>query len=167
MALTLVDTAGSASANTYVSIDTAGTYFSERLHASTWVSASLENRKAALIWATRILDYSVDWVGKLKASTQALRWPRTGVYTKDSVAVSTTSIPVFVVYATCELAVQLVASNRFSDADSKGYRQMKVGDLYLEIDKWDRPQVLSKAVWWWISDYGVPVSGQKRILERC
>lgn len=167
MALTLVDTAGSASANTYVSIDTAVTYFSERLHTSTWLAASLENRKAALIWATRVLDYSVDWVGKAKTSTQALRWPRSGVYTQDSVAVSSSAIPVFVVYATCELAAQLVDGNRFADVGSKGYRQMKVGDLYLEINKWDRPQILSKAVWWWISNYGVPVSGQKRILERC
>ena len=167
MSLTLVDTAGSASANTYASIDTASTYFSERLHNSTWLAASLEDRKAALIWATRVLDYSVDWVGTAMVSTQALRWPRSGVYTPDSVTVDTTAIPDFIVYATCELAAQLLVSDRFADADTKGYRQMKVGDLYLEIDKWDRPQVLSKAVWWYISNYGVAISGQKRILERC
>jgi len=167
MALTLIDTAGSASANTYVSIADAGTYFEERLHSSTWTSASIESRKAALIWATRILDASVDWVGSIKSTDQALRWPRSGVYTADNINIDDDIVPSFVKYATCELAKQLISSDRFADSDTKGYEWIELGGLQIKIDKYDRPQVLSKAVWWYIAEYATPKVGTPRVLERC
>jgi hypothetical protein len=167
MSITLDDTVGGASSNTYVSIADADTYFEERLHSSVWTAASIDTKKAALVWATRILDRSVEWVGTIKTTTQALRWPRSGVYTSDYVSISSTIVPEFVKYAVCELAKQLISSDKFADHDTKGYKWMQVGGLQIQIDKYDRPQVLSKAVWWYIMEYASSKVSQRRILERC
>ena len=57
-------TVGGIASNSYVSLEDANTYFSTRLHAETWTSASDADKEAALITATNIIDWYHIKVGK-------------------------------------------------------------------------------------------------------
>lgn len=64
------------------------------------------DREAALRKATRYLDntYYNRWQGEKKSQTQALCWPRSEVYDRDDLEISSTTIPAAIMNVTCELA---------------------------------------------------------------
>ena len=128
MPITLVATAGSASANTYVTLADANTYFEGHAFAATWDAETDANKNIALAHATRILD-RIAWAGikgstSSSALTQALAFPRRWVPTLEYGAapeyisadfIDTSvgyydedTIPTPIVRATCELALELV-----------------------------------------------------------
>lgn len=75
--MTLVTTAGSASADSYATLAAADAYFAAR-GVTTWTGADAV-KEAALRKATTYLDnaYRTRWVGLTVTVTQALAWPRT------------------------------------------------------------------------------------------
>lgn len=80
MPLVLVDTAGSASANTYSSLADAETYMLARPFSAAWTAAADAVKNQALVFATMLLDRA-RWQGtkgitSTGALTQALAWPR-------------------------------------------------------------------------------------------
>lgn len=130
MPLVLVDTAGSASANTYVSLANAETYMLARPFSAAWAAASSTDavKNQALVFATQLLD-RLKWAGAkgittTGALTQALAWPRRWAPTLEADAdpqfISTdfidtsiafydsTTVPAPIVSATVELAVALI-----------------------------------------------------------
>jgi hypothetical protein len=85
VAITIVATSGSATANSYVTETEAIARAATRLNLpSTWVSVSgstcTETEKAALIEAQRELT-TLPWIAGRTTSTQALAWPR--AYAED------------------------------------------------------------------------------------
>ena len=102
MAIVLNSTAGSASANSYMSLADADTYLEAHLEAETWSAIDDERKKAALIGATRELD-SLIWVGRRSTEFQSLAWPRIYVYDHDAYQV--TGVPAKIAAATAELAI--------------------------------------------------------------
>lgn len=113
MAVTIVATVGSASANSFVTLAEAATYAEARLNASTWeTSATTDNKNRALVEATRELSALV-WQGKRTDSTQALSWPRQVTVDPDNPSLTyfaSTVIPTRVKDATCELALAFIKS---------------------------------------------------------
>lgn len=128
MAITLVDTAGDASANTYASLTTATAYFAARPFSTAWTSASVDDQSAALAFATTLLD-NLRWKGAKgstanSALTQALAWPRHWAPTLEADAneefvaeyfidlsvtyFSSLTIPTPIVRATCEIALEIL-----------------------------------------------------------
>ena len=114
MALTIVATAGSASANSYVTEAEVIAYVASRLNPTDWITTSgatcTETEKTALIEATRDLS-TLAWLGWRTDDTQALAWPREDVANPDSSTgfdYATTIVPQRVKDATCELAVQFI-----------------------------------------------------------
>lgn len=116
MAITIVATAGSASANSFVTEAEAIAYVATRLNASAWTTVTgatcTETEKAALIESTRELS-AMGWKGQRTDSTQILSWPRQWVENPDSPNgawdfYASTDIPQRVKDATCELALQFV-----------------------------------------------------------
>ena len=84
MATLVVETgAGLTTSNSYATQDTADTYHEMRLHVTDWTGASDDDKGAALMWSTRLLDEFIDWNGSIVVDGQALRWPREGVITPD------------------------------------------------------------------------------------
>lgn len=80
MALTLVTTVGSASANSYCTKAEADTFAETLFPASAgngWHGASADDQLRALVSAARQLDQE-RFVGDRVDATQALEWPRTG-----------------------------------------------------------------------------------------
>ena len=109
MAVTVVETVGSASANAFVSVAEADAYLEARLNSSAW--AGTEPKKQAIIEATRELS-AINWQGYRVDTTQALSWPRYNAPNPDSTSClevfATTVIPQRIKDATCELALEFL-----------------------------------------------------------
>lgn len=116
MAITIVATVGSASANSFVTEAEQIAYMATRLNASSWTTTSgatcTETEKAAMVEATRELS-AFRWLGQRVDDTQSLAWPRGWVPNPDNPVgtwnyYSTTIIPQRVKDATAELAFQFL-----------------------------------------------------------
>lgn len=115
MTVTLVATAGSGSANSYLSVAAADTIAATMLGTLAWASATTDNKSRALITATRGLDLLV-YVGTRASDVQALAWPRSDVQ-KDGVLLDSTTIPEALQYATFDLAEALLAKPTLLKSD--------------------------------------------------
>lgn len=110
MAVTIVATAGSATANSYVTLAQADSYMESRLNASSWDDATEDNQNRALVEATRELDVLM-YGGRKATDTQALQWPRDNAVDPDSPNAwlfENTEIPQRLKDAQCELAFQFI-----------------------------------------------------------
>jgi hypothetical protein len=76
MTVTITATAGSSSANSYLTVAAADALANDYLGTLAWSSATTDNKGRALIMSTRYLD-QLSWVGTRASTTQALAWPRT------------------------------------------------------------------------------------------
>jgi len=166
MALTLIATVEGATSNSYCTQAEGTTYHESHLYASDWTNATSGNKDITLVWATRLLDIQMEWVGSKKTTTQSLRWPRYGVIDQDGQSVATTAIPQFLINATAEYGRLLIASNRTGDADSYGIKRLKAGELEIDFDKYDRIPVMPVSVFEMLKPYGVRSSRLTRLLSR-
>ena len=111
MAVTIVATVGSASANSFVTLAEAATYMEARLNATSWEStATTDQKNRALVEATRELSARV-WLGERTDTTQALSWPREWVVNPDSPTsdyYDNNVVPQRLKDATCELAFEFI-----------------------------------------------------------
>lgn len=168
MAVTLIATAGADNANTYCDLAAADAYFSDlRLHDAEWASASIEDRSTALAWATRLLDEICNWKGVLATETQALRWPRSHVYDPDANLVDNTIIPAWLAHATAEFAFRLLQEDRTAESgrDLIGFEKLKVGPIYMQIDKYTCKPVLPPAVWSMVRFYATRYGKMKTLVR--
>ncbi len=157
--MALIATAGAVDANSYATLAEATAYHAQTLNAATWTTASDVNKEIALQWATRLLDEQVDWAGDIVTETQALRWPRAGVYTPDRMLLSSTVIPNFLKQATAELAKQLLASDRTAESSSVGIAELTMDVVRIVFDKSETKAVLPPSVFNMVKNYGRAVSG--------
>lgn len=145
-------TPGGSSADSYLDVTDADTYFSNRLYDTEWTSATTDQKERALKWATKILEKK-PWIGGKAYSDGSLRWPRTDVYDLDGVALSSTVIPDWLEEATAELALQLLIENRTTDPDTAGFKRIKADVIELEVDKYDNKDVIPEFVYSIIDPY--------------
>lgn len=117
MTVTLVATPKSASANSYVDVATADTYFSNRLNADAWSAASADDKARALIMASSRLD-AERWQGLRTDPGQALAWPRGYIIDDSGTEWNSDIIPLAVANGCCELALALLTSQSDLFADS-------------------------------------------------
>lgn len=135
-------TYGGNTANSYITVETASDYFSERLYTTDWDNATTDQKRQSLIWATRLLDTHVDWHGTRKESEengQPLRWPRFGIYGPDGHWFDAeAALPVAIEQATAEMAQWLLAADPTAPPDDLGIKFLRVDVIQLEFDKGDR-----------------------------
>lgn len=161
----LTDTAGNKSlfnlssistlaelANSYITRYEADDYMTTRLYVTDWNTASSNSKERALQMATRELN-GMSWKGVRTVTGQALAWPRTGVYDQDDILLDTLSIPSFLKYATAELALSLIKSDRWEEPDSKGLSQLTAGPITMKFDKYDVKSRNHPIVTAYIRDY--------------
>ena len=154
MPITIVATAGSATANAFVTAAEMTSYCDARLNATAWTGADAQ--LPALVEATRDISL-LDFVGSRTDATQALSWPRAYAPDPDAPSVLTDpativlsdgppyyfaddEIPQRVKDATCELALQylkLGTTDAASLPTNQGVIRKKVDVLETE---WARPQ---------------------------
>lgn len=152
-------TVGGANANSYATVAEADAVHAQTLNASAWTAATNATKETALQWATRVLDTEVDWAGWIVTETQALRWPRGEVYTRDGVLLSQLAIPTFLKQATAELAKHLIAGDRTAEAGSVGIAELTVDVINIVFDKSDKKTVLPPSVLAMIRPYGTALNG--------
>lgn len=102
MAITIISTPGDEAANSYVTLDEANTYLEASLNAAIWADLDDERKKASLVHATRLIE-SFMFGGLKSTSTQALEWPREGVYDRNGYYVA--GVPRKLKDAQCEIAM--------------------------------------------------------------
>ena len=141
--VTLVKETGSglSTSNSYANTSDSDTYHAMRLHVDDWTNASTTDKEKALMWATRLLDDMVEWIGRKVDDDQALDWPRYDVYDGDGYYISHTTIPQAIVDSTCELARNLLEEDITDSPDTLGFSYIRAGDVALNIDKRDRDSV--------------------------
>ena len=136
MALILDATVGGASANTYITLAAAETYFESRLDITAWDAATDDDKNRALATATRLLDSMYVWASVAATEAQRLHWPRTFMLdAKRRDTIGSTVIPEELGFATAELANTLLVSDRTldSDVETQGLTKLVAGSVELEF----------------------------------
>lgn len=137
MSVTLTYTPGGASDNSYVTLAEAEAYFANRLNSSVngdWTNDSAgtprtdDAKKAALITATLRLDEEM-FRGKKVLITQALKWPRYGVYDEDGYWLDSTTIPARVKRATYITALELLKVDFISEDYLNNFAFFSAGNI--------------------------------------
>lgn len=147
MALTLVkeDGTGLANANSYALQADGDAYHDRRIaaHITAWSGATDAVKESALAQATMLIDRWFDFRGYKTTTTQALQWPRDGVPDPDKDGIGTNdnfannAVPQIVIDACCELARQLLVSDRTNEPDGRGVSELTVDVIKLKFDKAD------------------------------
>lgn len=163
MAITIVVETGTglSNSNSYVTVAEADTYNENHYYGSAWAALSDENKKRAMIFATRLLDEQVDWNGTPRKSTdtsisdhQALRWPRNSVVDSDGYAVDHKTIPEWLKNSCSELARYLSANDRTAEPSTAGFSKLQVGSVSVDVDKNDQLPTMPKSVVQMVTAYG-------------
>jgi len=120
--------------NSYVTVNEADAYFTDRIDADDWTAASPTKKAQALITATSILDEQ-PWTGTAIVDTQPLAFPRAGIYFDPRVGTSLilddSYVPTRVVNATCELAMHLITNSGLQN-DTGSVLDLSVGPINLQ-----------------------------------
>lgn len=150
MAVAIVATAGSASANSFVTLAEANTFMEARLNASTWeTDASDDTKNRALVEATREIG-TLGYDGNRTDDVQALSWPRQWAVNPDDPNgdyYATTEIPQRVKDATMELAFQFVKAGTTDVAaqdSTAGITRKKIDVLETEYAEFGRASGLDR-----------------------
>lgn len=128
-------TVGGVNSNSYFTVAAGDTYFGERLYATAWTNAITADKEKAAITATRLIDRRVCFVGLSVSETQSLRFPITGLVTRNGYVIPDDELPVDLVHATMELALYLL--NADSDVSQpnavaeQGLIKVKAGPIEL------------------------------------
>ena len=121
-------TAGAATANSYASVAEADAYLAVRGDTSTWTALTTGEKEAKLQWAALYLD-TLTFKGTRSTSTQALQWPRIGVWDRDGFEVD--GIPQALKNAQAEMAFQLIANDWTQGLGPVTNETLSVGSISL------------------------------------
>ena len=135
MAATINATLKSETANSYVTLSEANDYFDTSPDSSTWTNKTDDQKKRALISATRWIDTLV-FQGDRCDEDQALKFPRTN-YQVDRVELSCSTIPNNIKYAQYELA-RALANDTGAITGTTGtegnFSEVKIGDMQVKYN---------------------------------
>ena len=150
MALTLTkeDGTGKADANSYANVADGDAYHEGHLYATAWTGATSDQKAAALVMATRVIDAEYQFNGVKVDAEQALQWPREGCHDPDADGwaggtVADCVVPKVVIEATCEMARELLVADRTAAPAGEGLKYANVGTTQTGYDKEDRRPVIS------------------------
>jgi hypothetical protein len=141
VAVTIDPTVAGASANSYVTLAEANSYFASRLGSSAWTDAPDDDtRKAALVTAANRIEAEL-YRGARATDAQRLAWPRSGVW-KTGFALPTDSLPEFVKRAQMEEALALLEAaidaegnitNPLAASGTEELKSLGVGNVRLDF----------------------------------
>ena len=136
MAATINATIKSETANSYVTLAEANSYFETVPDSSTWTNKTDDQKNRALISSTREIDNLV-FYGDRCDEDQALKFPRTN-YQVDRVELSCSTIPLNIKYAQYELA-RALANDTDAITGNTGTAgvpsEVELGDLKVKYNK--------------------------------
>ena len=165
MALTLIkeDGIGKIDANSYASAADSDAYHAGHLYATSWTGATADNKAAALVMASRVIDAEFQFNGVKTSAAQALQWPRSDCRDPDAVATSaglgvigSNVVPKGVTHATCELARELLLLDRTTAPPGEGIASDWTSTAGKKYSKTDVRPILSRLVLSLLSKFGTP-----------
>lgn len=132
--MALVTTPGAANADSYATIAEADAYNASRPFSTAWTGAD-SAKEAALKQAARLLDASFAWTGAAVDGTQALMWPRSGMFSRTGYPISEAAIPQALKDAQSEFARQLLEADRTADDDAQklNISEVKAGSVAVKF----------------------------------
>lgn len=134
MAVTLDATVGGAASNSFADLTEADAYFESRLYSDAWTAlADDDKKKSALIMATQMLVAETCLTGSPATTTQALPFPRNGMYDRNGNSIPNTVVPQDIKNAEFEMALSLAKGDRStpSDVEVLGLTKLKAGPVEL------------------------------------
>ena len=175
MAITLVkeDGTGLANANAYASAADGDAYHAGHLYATAWTGATDDQKAAALVMATRLIDGQYQFNGLRSQSGQALQWPRVNCPDPDKAPIPVPTslllydpfvpfsiVPKVLVLATCEMARELLVADRTASLPGEGLKYYNNGGTQTGYDKSDRRPVISPVAQAMLIKFGSMVSAK-------
>ena len=157
MALTLIKEtgAGLANANAYADAADGDAYHEGHLYVSAWTAASAAQKTVALVMATRLLDAEYQFAGTRAVASQALQWPRQECPSPDDEdPLDEDAVPKAVVAATCELARELLITDRTAAPAGEGLKYYNNGSVQTGYDKTDTRPIIPAVVQALLAKYG-------------
>jgi len=173
MALTLIKEtgAGLVDANSYADVADGNAYHDGHLYASAWTAASDAQKAVALVMASRLIDAEFQFNGTRTNAVQGLQWPRAKCPEPDNVHVPLSvllpipydyvqydTVPKAVFQATCEMARELLITDRTIAPPGEGLKYYNSGGVQTGYDKTDRRGVLSQVAQVMLAKYGSQIS---------
>ena len=172
MALTLIkeDGTGKVDANAYANAADGDAYHDGHLYASAWTAATTGSKEAALVFATRLIDSQFQFGGSKANEAQALQWPREDCVDPDAAGDSVPGevVPKAVKDATCEMARELLISDRTAAPAGEGLKYQNSGTTQTGYDKKDTRPVISHVAQGMLAKFGALIksrSGAVRLVR--
>ena len=146
MALILIKEtgAGLVNANAYANAADGDAYHEGHLYATAWTAATAEQKDAALVMATRLIDAEYQFGGVKATFAQALQWPRAECRDVDGDdELPSNAVPKSVRDATCEQARELLIVDRTVAPEGEGLKYFFDASSQKGYDKTDKRPVIS------------------------
>ncbi len=163
MALVLIkeDGTGKIDANAYVNVADGDAYHEGHLYAAAWTGATADNKSAALVMATRLIDSQLRFAGFKANETQALQWPRRDCFDPDLGATTARdAVPKEIRDATCEMARELLILDRTAAPPGEGLKYENVGPNQTGFSKTDVRPIISHVAQAILAKFGVLVKSR-------
>ena len=171
MTLVKEDGTGLANANSYASAADGDAYHAGHLYATAWTGATADQKAAALVMATRLIDAEYQFNGLRSLDSQALQWPRVNCLDPDKAPVLTSLlqldpfvpasvVPKALVQATCEMARELLIVDRTAAPAGEGLKYQNTGGTQTGYDKTDTRPIISPVAQAMLIKFGALVSAK-------
>jgi len=121
--------------NSYVTITEADTYFTTRIDADEWTTATEALKEQALVTATQLID-NRSWIGIAVSSSQSLAFPRKQATYYDprmgqDITIADDEIPSQVKIAVYEQALHLLQNEDLIAQKTQTFESIAVGSIKL------------------------------------
>jgi len=127
-----------------------------------WSTITIDQKTAAILWATLLMDRLWVWTGYPTDAIQSLLWPRGAMLKRNGWEyVDIHVVPLEVQQATAEYARQLLVTDRTADSDiqTQGITSVKAGPVELHFKDSVYAKAVPDAVFYLIpSMWGYPTS---------
>jgi len=175
MSLTLIkeDGTGKPDANAYADVADGDAYHAGHLYASAWTAASADQKAVALVMASRLIDSEYQFNGLRSVDSQALQWPRVNCLDPDKAPIPILTslllvdpfvpfsiVPKALVQATCEMARELLITDRTAAPVGEGLAYQNTGGNQTGYDKSDRRPVISPVAQALLDKFGSLINGK-------
>ena len=163
MPLTLIkeDGTGRADANAYANVADGDAYHAGHLYASAWTAATADQKAVALVMASRLIDAEYQFGGTRSVASQALQWPREDCPDPDAGdMVAETMVPKAVVEAACELARELILTDRTAAPAGEGLKYYNNAGVQTGYDKADTRPIIPAIVQALLAKYGALIKSK-------
>lgn len=118
--------------NSYETLESANSYFEDRLDAAAWSDAPELQRSQAMVTAASMLD-NLTWTGAAVSESQPLAFPRNGQYFDPRIGATVSlngQVPKRVITAQYELAYHLLNNDGLLD-DTGSVSDLSLGSIKL------------------------------------